>query len=102
MEGYYVIEIPKMNMEMDYKPLFDKILITTISSEQNFGGLIIPDTSTTLKKGIVIAVGEGKIGKPMTVKIGQTVFFEQSDLTSFLLEGVQYYILNETSVWISN
>ena len=87
---------------MDYKPLFDKILITTISSEQNFGGLIIPDTSTTLKKGIVVAVGDGKIGKPMTVKVGQTVFFEQSDLTSFLFEGVQYFILNETSVWMAD
>ena len=91
-----------MKTEMDYKPLFDKILITTISSEQNFGGLIIPDTSTTLKKGIVVAVGDGKIGKPMTVKVGQTVFFEQSDLTSFLFEGVQYFILNETSVWMAD
>ena len=100
MNGYYVIEIPKMNIEMDYKPLFDKILITTISSEQNFGGLIIPDTSTTLKKGIVIAVGEGKAGKPMAVKVGQFIFFEQSDLTSFLFEGVQYYILVEASIWM--
>lgn len=91
-----------MKTEMDYKPLFDKILITTISSEQSFGGLIIPDTSTTLKKGIVISVGNGKPGKPMTVKEGQVVFFEQSDTTPFLFEGVQYYILNETSVWISN
>ena len=87
---------------MIYKPLFDKILITTISSEQNFGGLIIPDSSTTLKKGVVIAVGGGKNGKPMTIKVGQTVFFEQSDLTSFLCEGVQYYILVETSVWMEN
>ncbi len=100
MLGYYVIENCKMNFKMDYKPLFDKILITTISSEQNFGGLIIPDSSTTLKKGIVISAGDGKVGKPMTVKVGQTVFFEQSDTTPFLFEGVQYYILSETSVWM--
>ena len=89
-----------MKTEMDYKPLFDKILITTISSEQSFGGLIIPDTSTTLKKGIVISVGEGKPGKPMTVKVGQIIFFEQSDTTPFLFEGQQYHILSETSVWM--
>ena len=85
---------------MDYKPLFDRIVIKTVSSEQSFGGLIIPDASTNLKKGIAVAVGAGKAGLPMTVSEGQTVFYKHDDATPITLEGEQYLILNENNIWM--
>jgi co-chaperonin GroES (HSP10) len=45
---------------MNWKPLFDRVLLKAITAEHKVGGLFIPDTSTNLKKGIVIAAGEGK------------------------------------------
>lgn len=87
---------------MDFKPLFDKILVKPISAEETIGGLLIPDTSTNLKKGIVVAVGEGKDGSPMTVQVNQTILFKYDDGTPIVLEGEQYLILRENDVWLIN
>lgn len=85
---------------MQYIPLFDRILIKPISSEQNFGGLIIPDSSSNLKKGIAVSVGGGKNGMPMTVEQGQTVLFRPDDATPITLDGEQYLILTEGNTWL--
>ena len=49
---------------MDFKPLFDRILVEPLTAEQTVGGLYIPDSSTNLKKGIVQSAGEGKTSVP--------------------------------------
>jgi chaperonin GroES len=85
---------------MQWQSFRDKILIKPISSEQSFGGIFIPDTSTNKKKGIVVNVGEGKPGSPMTVKVGDTVLFDQDDSTPITLEEEQYLILREENVWM--
>jgi len=84
---------------MDWKAFRDKILIEPISAEQTIGGLYIPDTSSTLKKGIVITVGEGD-GSPMTVKEGETVLFDIEGSTPITLDSKQYRLIRERDVWM--
>lgn len=86
---------------MNWKPLFDRVLLKAITSEHTVGGLFIPDVSTNLKKGIVIAAGEGK-GAPMSVTVGQTVLFKPEDGTPITLDEEQYLILRETDLWMKN
>ena len=82
---------------MTFKPLFNRILVKPITSEETIGGLFIP--STNLKKGIVVATGEG-FENPMAVKVDQTVLFKEDSCTPISLEGEQYLILKETDVWM--
>ena len=87
---------------MDYKPLFDKLLIKPISSEQNVGGIIIPDTSTSLKQGIVIAAGDGRPGEPMSVKVNQKVLFKKDGAEPVTLDGQPFILLSERDIWMIN
>ena len=85
---------------MDFKPLFDRILVEPLTAEQTVGGLYIPDSSTNLKKGIVVAVGEGLPGRPMAVSVNQEVLFDKDDGTPITLEEKQYLIMKENVVWL--
>ena len=84
---------------MDWKAFKDKLLIKPISSEQSFGGLFIPDTSSTLKKGIVITAGEGDT-EPMSVKEGEIVLYETTGATPINLDSKQYLLIRERDVWM--
>lgn len=85
---------------MDFKPLFDRILVEPLTAEETVGGLYIPDSSTNLKKGIAVAVGEGLPGAPMTVSVGQEVFFDKEEGRPIPLEGKQYLLMKERAVWM--
>lgn len=81
-------------------PLFDKVLVKPLLSEQSIGGLIIPDTSTTLKKGLVISAGNGTPTEPMTVVVGTTVFYREEGVP-FNYEGEQYLVFNERQLLLT-
>jgi chaperonin GroES len=83
---------------MNWNPLFDRVLIESVSSEETVSGLYIPDSSTNLKTGIVIAAGPGKKGEPMTVKEGDFVKFKKEDGTPITLDGKQYLIFLERDI----
>lgn len=86
---------------MTYTPLFDRVLLKPISSEQDIGGIIIPDTSSNLKKGLVISAGNGKPGMTMTIKEGDTILFRQDDAIGITLDGEMFLILNESNAWLN-
>ncbi len=90
-----------LKMNAKWKCFQDKILIQPISAEETFSGLYIPDTSTNLKKGKVIAAGPGK-ERPMEVEAGQTVLYKQDQATQLTLDGGQYVICIERDVWIGD
>lgn len=83
---------------MDYKPLFDKVIVRPVSNEHRVGGLIIPDTSTNMKKGIVVSVGP----KAVQVREGNEVLYSKGVGTFVTIEGEQYLVLDERDIWISN
>ncbi|MFH1254809.1 MAG: co-chaperone GroES [bacterium] len=89
-------------MAVKIKPLYDRILVKRIESEQkSAGGIIIPDTAQEKTQiGVVEAVGEGKLladGKirPLNVKVGDKVIFGKYSGTEFKFDGQEYLISRE-------
>ncbi|TSD02637.1 MAG: chaperonin GroES [Parcubacteria group bacterium Athens0714_16] len=95
------------NKEPKIFPLFDKVLIKESDKNEKNRitdyGIIIPDSVNEdrgAKKGMVIAVGEGKYedGKliPMSVKKGDEVLFSWGD--EIKINGEEYQIVSESSI----
>ncbi len=89
-------------------PLADRVLIRPSDEREGEkklpSGIIIPETVAKEKtdRGVVIAVGEGRLdeksGKrvPPAVKPGQTVLFQWGDKVE--IEGAEYYLVAEGSI----
>jgi len=87
------------------KPLYDRILVQRLESEQKTAaGIIIPDTAQEKTQlATVVAVGDGRItddGKkqPMIVKQGDTILFGKYSGTDVTLENEDFLILKEDEV----
>ena len=90
---------------MKVKPLYDRILVKRIESEeQKKGGIIIPDTAKEKpQEGEVIAVGSGRLeeeGKktPLEVKVGDRILFGKYSGTEINIEDTEHLILKEDEV----
>lgn len=90
---------------MSLKPTNDRVLIKRLASEEKTaGGLYIPDTAKEKpQKGEVIAVGPGKLlddGKraAMSLKVGDTVYFNKYAGTEFEFDGVEHLVMREDDV----
>jgi chaperonin GroES len=84
------------------KPLYDRVLVKRLESEQkSAGGIIIPDTAQEKTQyGTVIAAGEGKLVadgsiRPLKVKQGDKVIFGKFSGTEVKFEGEEFLILRE-------
>jgi chaperonin GroES len=90
---------------MKFRPLYDRILVERIESEEKTkGGIIVPDTAKEKpQQGKVIAVGQGKRledGKliPLEVKAGDTILFGKYSGSEIKVEGNEYLIMKEDDV----
>ncbi|MFC1835886.1 co-chaperone GroES [Thermodesulfobacteriota bacterium] len=90
---------------MKFRPLYDRILVERVESEEKTkGGIIVPDTAQEKpQQGKVIAVGQGKRledGKliPLEVKAGDTILFGKYSGSEIKLEGNEYLIMKEDDV----
>jgi chaperonin GroES len=90
---------------MKFRPLYDRILVERIESEEKTkGGIIVPDTAKEKpQQGKVIAVGHGKRledGKliPLEVKAGDTILFGKYSGSEIKVEGNEYLIMKEDDV----
>lgn len=83
------------------KPLADRVLIESAPAEEKTAsGIIIPDTAKEKPlKGVVIAVGPGKVDEPMTLKEGDNVLYGQYSGTEIKLAGKTYLIMRESDVY---
>lgn len=88
-------------------PLDDRIIVQASEGEKiTAGGLIIPDTVSTIsgnKKGVVLAVGRGHVDKkgrvrPMDVKAGDNIVFPDFTGSKIIYQGQDLIILRETDV----
>jgi chaperonin GroES len=87
------------------KPLGDKVLVQpSTGAEQTAGGIVLPDTAKERpQEGTVIAVGPGRVldsgeRAKLTVDEGDTVIFSKYGGTEIKLDGVEYLILDESSI----
>ncbi|GHU28207.1 10 kDa chaperonin [Bacilli bacterium] len=90
---------------MKLKPLQDRILVKREDAEEKTtGGIIIPDTSKEKpSKGIVMAVGEGARNDrgdliPMTLKVGDRVFFAKWGGTELKVDDGELLIMKESDI----
>ena len=90
---------------MKVQPLYDKILVRRIGSEEKTkGGIIIPDTAQEKpQEGKVEAVGKGKLldngtVRPLDVKKGDKVLFNKFGGNDINIDGDEYLILKEDDI----
>jgi len=83
------------------KPLADRVLVEAAPAEtKTAGGLIIPDTAKEKPmKGKVLAVGNGKVDEPMTVKVGDTVLYGKYAGTEIQVDGKDLLIMRESDIY---
>jgi chaperonin GroES len=88
-------------MGINVKPLADRVLIEPAAAEsKTAGGIIIPDAAKEKpRKGIIVAVGDGKKDEPLVVKIGDTVLYGQYSGTDLKVEGKDYLIMKESDIY---
>lgn len=87
-------------MSVNFKPLADRVLIEPNAAETTTAsGIIIPDTAKEKpQEGTVIAVGNGKVDEPMTVKAGDKVLYGKYSGSELKLDGKDYLIVKESDL----
>lgn len=87
------------------KPLGDKVLVKpNTSTEKTAGGIVLPDTAKERpQEGEVIAVGPGRVLESgekvkVNVKVGDVVIYSKYGGTEIKVDGVEYLILDESSL----
>jgi len=92
-------------MNMDLRPLHDRILVKRLEEgEQRRGGIIIPDSAKEKpQQALVKAVGNGKLldsGKrtELEVKPGDRILFGKYSGSEVKIDGEELLILKEDEV----
>ena len=87
-------------MSVNFKPLADRVLVEPTAAEtKTASGIIIPDTAKEKpQEGTVVAVGNGKVDEPMTVKVGDKVLYGKYSGQELKIEGTDYLIVKESDL----
>ena len=87
--------------DIKIRPLADRVVIEPLEAEKKTaGGIILPDSSTEKpQKGVVIAVGSGKKGEPMTLKMGDVVLYGKYGGSEISYGEKNYLIMRESDVY---
>lgn len=86
-------------MNLNIKPLMDRVIIEPIIEEKTPSGIIIPSTAQEKsQKGIVISIGNGKKDEPITVKVNDLVFYEKYSGSELTIDDKNYIILHEKNI----
>jgi len=87
---------------MKLRPLYDRVLVKRIDSEEKTkGGLYIPDSAKEKPlEGEIVAAGKGRFNdkgelRPISVKVGDRVLFAKYAETEVKIEGESYLLLRE-------
>ena len=87
------------------RPLGEKVLIKRLEAEEKTkGGIVLPDTAKEKpQKGIVLAVGDGKLLDDGTrakfqVAKGDKVLFSSYAGTEIKIEGQEYMLMDEGDI----
>ena len=89
-------------MARKLRPLYDRVIVKRIASEETSkGGIIIPDNAKEKPlEGEIVAVGNGKMLedgniRALTVKVGDRVLFAKWAETEIKLDNETHLILKE-------
>ena len=91
--------------KLKIRPLGDKVLVKRLEAEtKTAGGIVLPDTAKEKpKRGVVQAVGEGKLldnGKRTQLQVnkGDEVLFTSYAGTEIKIDGEEYLIMGEEDI----
>jgi len=86
--------------EVNFKPNEDRVLVLPAPAEEKTaGGIIIPDAAKEKPQtGTVVSVGPGKKDEPITLNVGDTVFYGKYSGTEIKLEGKDYLIMRASDI----
>jgi chaperonin GroES len=84
------------------RPISNRVVVKPSPAEEKTkGGIIIPDTAKEKpQRGEIIAVGPGKDGEPMTVKVGDTVLYGKYSGQELEYMGEAYLIMREDDILV--
>lgn len=85
---------------MTLKPLFDKVVIKAIESEEKTAsGIVLPGSAQEKPQlAEVIAVGPGTEDAAMVVKVGDKVVYSKYAGSEFKLDGKDVTIIRQTDI----
>lgn len=86
--------------EVKFKPNEDRVLVEPAQAEEKtMGGIIIPDTAKEKpQRGTVVAVGPGKKDEPITLNVGDSVFYGKYSGTEIQIDGKDYLIMRASDI----
>ncbi len=91
--------------KLKIRPLGDKVLVKRLEAEtKTAGGIVLPDTAKEKpKRGVIQAVGEGKLldnGKRTQLQVskGDEVLFTSYAGTEIKIDGEEYLIMGEEDI----
>ncbi|MDP4664367.1 MAG: co-chaperone GroES [Salibacteraceae bacterium] len=86
--------------EVNFKPNEDRVLVLPAPAEEKTaGGIIIPDAAKEKPQtGTVVSVGPGKKDEPITLNVGDTIFYGKYSGTEIKLDGKDYLIMRASDI----
>lgn len=92
--------------ELDFIPLYDRIIVAVTRRQETRSGIILPDNSVQANmEGVIVAKGPGRIVAgtnglvPLQCEIGDVVMFAPHDGRDILIDGKFYRIMPEDKVF---
>jgi chaperonin GroES len=89
---------------MQFRPLYDRVLIRRIEEEVTTGGIVIPDQAKEKpSRGKIVAVGKGKIldnggVRPLEIRIGDIVLFGKYAGTEVKVNNEDLVVMREEDI----
>lgn len=86
---------------MRIKPLADRVLVlpTPVQKSTEDGILLPTKVMDRPLEGTVSAVGDGKDGKPMSVKVGDSVLYGKHAGVDVSYQGQKYLLMRECDIF---
>ena len=96
-----IINKKTYTMALSIKPIADRVVVEPAPAEEKTAsGIYIPDTAKEKpQSGTVVAVGNGKVDEPLTVKVGDKVLYGKYAGTEITYEGKEYLIMRESDIY---
>ena len=91
--------------KLNIRPLGDKVIVKRVEAEEmTAGGIVLPDSAKEKpKRGIILAIGNGKLlddgtRSDMQVKKNDEVIFTSYAGTEIKVDGDEYMIMDESDI----
>ena len=91
--------------KLNIRPLGDKVIVKRVDAEEvTAGGIVLPDSAKEKpKRGIILAIGNGKLlddgtRSDMQVKKNDEVIFTSYAGTEIKVDGDEYMIMDESDI----